>query len=158
MTTHAEDSVKLEADGIIDLYRIDLTSGGGTLFLKANDTVTWQGHTWEGIAIQLSGYANSSDEEMSRPQLTVANPEGVLSQYVLNGHMEKALVKRIRVLRQNLLANLNIFDQQSWYVIRVSSVNRVMIAFELRNPIDGPNFLCPARMFLPPEFPAVSLN
>jgi lambda family phage minor tail protein L len=157
MTTIAEDRVKLEADGIVELYRIDLATGG-SLFLKADDTVTWQGHEWEGTAIQLTGYTNSSDEEVSRPKLTVANPEGIFSAYVLSGVLEKSLVRQMRVLRTHILADLNIFTQRSWYISQVVSVNKTMVQMELRNPIDGPNFLAPARMFLPPEFPAVSLT
>lgn len=157
MTTIAEDRVKLTADGIVELVQIELALGG-TLRLKNNDTVTWQGNEWEGLALQFQGYGNSADEELSRPTLSIANPEGVLSQYILSGQLEKSIVKRIRVLRQNLLADLNIFEQQSWYISRVITVNKLMASFELRNPLDGPNFLCPARMFLPPDFPAVSLT
>lgn len=157
MTSIADDRVKLTADGIVELVRVELATGG-TLFLKNNDTVTWQGHSWEGVAMQFQGYANSSDEELSRPTLSIANPDGILSQYILNGALEKSVVKRIRVLRANLLANQNIFEQQSWYISRVVSVNKTMAVFELRNPIDGPNFQCPARMYLPPDFPAVQLG
>jgi lambda family phage minor tail protein L len=156
MVTHAEDRVKLEADGIVDLFKIELRTGG-VLRLKNNDDATWQGFTWEGVAINLSGVHSSSDGEMSRPTLVLANPQGVLSQYIINGYLEKSVVKRIRVLRQNLDGNVNLFDQQSWFISRVASINRANVRFELRNPIDGPNFLCPYRMFLPPDFPAVSL-
>jgi lambda family phage minor tail protein L len=156
MVTHAEDRVKLEADGIVDLFKIELRDGG-TLRLKNNDTVTWQGASWEGIAIQLSGVHSSTDGELSRPTLTLANPQGVLSQYIINGHLEKSIVKRQRVLKQNLDLNLNIYEQQSWFISRVASINKLTVSFELRNPIDGPNFLSPYRMFLPPDFPAVSI-
>lgn len=158
MSTLEEDRLKLSADGIVELFEITLAGGAGTLYLKSNNTVTWQGHTWEGIAIQLTGYGNTSEEELSRPSLSIANPNGILSQYIINGHLEKSLVKRKRVLLEHITGNQNIFQQQSWYISRVTQINKTIASFELRNPIDGPNILCPARMFIPPEFPGVSLG
>jgi len=159
MSTNAQhniDRVKLTSEAIVELFRLELI-GGGTIFLKNDNTVTWQGHTWEGLALNVTGYSNNSDQELSRPTLSIANPEGILSQYIISGAMEKAIVKRIRVLKSNLDSNLNIFEQHSWYISRVIVINKAVISFELRNPVDGPQFQLPPRKFLPPEYPAVRL-
>jgi phage-related protein len=151
------DASKLTADGIVELFHIILQDGSH-LYLKADDTVTWQGHTWEGIGIKMGGISNSSDAgEVSRPQLVVANPAGAFSSFVVTKKLDRAEVMRLRVLRTHILANQNIFSQQSWKVMRVLSLNRQTIAVELRGQMDGPNFMTPARMYMPPEFPTVTL-
>ena len=155
--SHVEDSLKLIADGIVDLFQIQLVEGG-TVYIKNNNTVTYLGNTYEGIAVKLSGVGNSSGDDKARPSLDVANPEGVFSALVGQGKLEGAVVVRIRVLYTHLINNTNINMQQSWTVNKVSSLNRSSISLELRNTLDGSYFKLPARVFAPPEFPMVSLS
>lgn len=155
-TAIEDDRVKLSADGVVTLFRIDLRDSS-TLFLKPDNDLTWQGHDWEGTAIMLQGVAQSASDELSRPTLSVANPDGIFSQYVVQGVLEKSIVTRYRVLMNNILTDSNIYEQMTWYISRVISVSIANVAVELRNPIDGPTFQTPYRMYLPPDFPAVSL-
>lgn len=158
MSTDIEqDRVKLQADGVVHLFQIDLRNSS-TLYLKADDTLTWQGQEYEGTAIMLQGVSQSASEELSRPTLTVANPQGIFSQYVIQGVLEKSIVTRRRVLRNNILTDSNIYEQMTWYISRVISISKVSVSCELRNPIDGPTVLVPARMYVPPDFPSVSLT
>lgn len=157
MVDIVEDRYKLTAEGIVELFKIELLNGG-VIRIKANNTVSWQGHSYEGYAVQMTGVNTSSDEELSRPNLALANPDGIFSAFIIGGTLEKALVTRYLILKANLDANLNVAEAQSWYVSRVVSLNKISCQLELRNPIDGPQFLCPARMFIPPEFKTVGLT
>lgn len=152
-----DDVHKLTADAIVELFHIILNDGSN-IYVKANDTVEWQGKSWEGIGIKMGTVTNSSDaSESSRPQLAVANPLGVFSSFVAAGKLDRAEILRYRVLRNHILTNRNIFSRQTWKVMRIVSLNKQMITLELRNQLDGPNFVTPARMYLAPEFPTVTL-
>lgn len=155
--THEEDAQSLTGDGYVDLFEITLTNNS-KLFLKADNDVTWQGQDYEGTAIQITGVGHSSSEENKRPSLAMANPDGVFSAFIASGTIDNAVVKRIRVLREDLLVDSNVFRQQSWKIRRVVTLNKEQITVELRDQLDGQFFLVPGRMFLPPEFPQVSLS
>ena len=156
-STTREDAHSLEADGYVDLYEINLLNGG-KVAIKNNDTVSWQGQSYEGTAVQLTGVANSSDEETSRPQFSVANAEGMFSTMVRDGALDGAFVTRFRVLRDDIDNDVNRYISQRWRVRRVSSLTKHKITMELRDQLDGQFFLTPARMFIPPEFRQVSLG
>lgn len=155
---HIEDSKKLTADAYVDLFEIVLAGGGTKLYLKMNKSVDWQGNTYEGTGIKIEGVGTYSDDEVARPKLTIFNPENVFSYLVDQGLLENAKVVRIRLLKEHLDDNLPIYRRQQWFVKRVASVRRGFIGLELRDMLDGQNFLTPGRMFIPPEFPMVSLQ
>jgi len=164
--THLQDSQKLTADGLVDLFEITLDawrndfdySNNTKVFIKANNTVIWQGNTYEGIGLRFSGAGNSADEQVSRPAFQVANPDGLFTSLVVNGRLEAALVTRKRVLKTDLDANVNQFQVQTWRVSRIASVTKTIITLELRDQLDGQTFLVPARIYMPPTFPLVSLS
>lgn len=150
------DAQQLTGDGLVFLYTIAPVTGG-VIYVKADDTVIWQGHTYEGNAIQLSGITKNADGELSRPTLTISNPLGVYSALVAAKTLDNAVVTQKQVLRADLLANNNVFAQQTWKVRKVQQLNNILVALELRDSLDGQRFLLPARMYTPPDFPAVSL-
>ncbi|MDR3436439.1 hypothetical protein [Telmatospirillum sp.] len=155
---HVDDSLKLNADAIVELYHIIL-SDKTNLYLTAGATTTWQGNTYESLAIQMSGEFNSSDStSVSRPQLVIANPLGIFSSFVVNGYVNKAQVLKYTVLGVNITENNNIYVRQTWVCWRIVLMNKTNLTLEVRGQLDGPNFQTPARSFLPPEFPAVSLT
>ena len=161
MTTPAEhkaDAHLLIADGRVHLFEITLAGAGGTLYLKADNTVTWQGHTWEGIGVRLDEINRSADEQVSRPKLYIANPDAVYSPLVRDGQLNNAAVARYIVLKAHIDANTNIYHKQVWRTRMIPSVNRRVITLELRDQSDGQFFQLPARMFMPPDFPFCSLG
>lgn len=157
MTTHEEDSHKLQGDAYVDLFQIELTDGA-VLYLKQNNTVTWQGDEYEGYGLKIEGVSRNAGDETPRPKLHLANPEGVFSAVVRAGRLDNALVKRLRVLKSDIETNTNLYREESWRVRRVSQVTREYIVLDLRDQLDGQFFLTPARMFIPPEFPQVTLK
>lgn len=158
MTTIAEDRVKLSADGLVYLYRIDLLQNNGSVFLKDNNTVTWQTKMWEGTAIKADGFEKSADEEVSRPKLYLSNENSRFNPYVKTKVLEGATVTRYRVLREHLEADLNIYEFSIWQLAQVLLLNNSLLQCELRKFYDTPRAVTPARMFIPPDFPTVRLS
>lgn len=156
--SHIEESQKLTADAPIDLYQITLKNKPVTFRFKNNNTVTWRGNEYEGIACQLTGDTRLADGEESRASFRIMNPFGVFNMPALAGDIDLAVVTRKRVLLQHIESNANIFEQRMWYVGRVAElISGQSITLELRNMTEGPGFQIPVRMYIPPEFPMVTL-
>lgn len=154
--THKIENLKLEADAYVDLFQINLYNKT-TLRLKAGDDIEWAGYLWEGYPIELSGHELDS-EKLSRPTLRVVNPEGIFSSLFISGDIEKATLYRYRVLRQDLDNNREIYQRLKWIIWNVKSITKNYVELELRNPMDGNNFNVPARLFIQPDFPSVTLG
>lgn len=154
--THKIENLKLEADAYVDLFQIDLYNKT-TLRLKAGDDIEWAGYLWEGYPIELSGHELDS-EKLSRPTLRVVNPEGIFSSLFISGDIEKATLYRYRVLRQDLDNDREIYQRLKWIIWNVKSITKNYVKLELRNPMDGNNFNVPARLFIQPDFPSVTLG
>ena len=155
---HLADAQSLEGDAKVDLFQIILPDNLTKIFLKQNSDVQWQGDTYEGTSIKIEGVGNYSDETVSRPKLTVFNPAGVFSYLLDGGLLDNAIIVRYRVLKQHIVADLPVYIRQQWKVSRIASIKSSFIALELRDMLDGQNFLTPGRMFIPPDFPTVSLG
>lgn len=156
--THLQESQKLTADALVDLFIIDLKNDPVTLRFKTDNTVTWLGDTYEGVACQLTGDTRTAEGEEPRPSLVVMNPFGVWNDAAIRDQLDLALVTRRRVLRAHLEGNVAIYQQHRWYVSRVRDlISGQSITFELRALTEGPNFQIPVRQYMPPEFPFVTL-
>lgn len=157
-TTRNIDEVNLQKDALYELYQIILVGGGGTLYLRDGPDLTWQTNNYEGIAITADGFHYASDGEAARPILKIANPEGIFSAYAINGSLEGSIVRRFQVLKEHIDGDLNIYTLDTWTLSRISSLNHYLLEAELRRPFDGPIAQAPGRMFIPPEFPTVSVS
>lgn len=171
--TQLEDAQRLVADGIVQLYEIRLADGS-KLYLKQDNSVTWNGHTWTGIPILFEGYSTAQGDSYSRPTLSIANPDTIneldgnakstLSSLVLPiegypyGLLNRAKVTRYLVLYEDLTSDTPVYQKKEWIIWFIKTINRNIIQVELRNPMDGVNFDVPARMYIPPEFPFVTLK
>lgn len=160
-TTHVTDAQKLAGQGFVDLFEIEMLSGN-RFFFKNDERLFWQGKTYEGWACQLTGVETNAEEQESRPQLVIANrvdtDTGVFSPFIESGLLDRARVTRRRILRSAAVANTPLAQIHSWYVSRIATVNRDIIALELRSATEGTLFNVPARKFMPPDFPTVSLR
>lgn len=154
--SHRENNEKLISDGYVHLFEIKLRNGE-YLYFKENNTVKWQGRTWTGIPMAFEGYSSASGESLSRPTLSIANPEGSFSTFIRDGILLRSVITRYSVLYQDILNDNNIYQKKVWVAWNVPQLSRDMLQLELRNPMDGVNFDVPARMYLPPEFPSVTL-
>jgi lambda family phage minor tail protein L len=156
-SSHVVDANQLQADGIVELWEINLADGS-VIRVKNNNLVTWRGNDYEAFAIQITGEAQSNDSEVARPTLSIVNPEGAFSPAIHSGQLNKATVVRKRVLYNDLVNNRNVFQQHSWTLSRVLSLNKNLATFQLRSVGDMQFFVIPPRMFTPPDFPQVSLS
>lgn len=155
--SHLEESLKLEADGDIDLFEIRLR-GLSTIFRFWNGpTRTWGGYTWEGLACQLTGEGEGS-ESQARPKLVVVNPAKIFGPFAAEGYLDLAEVIRRRVLQENFINGVNVYEQRLWLVGRVAGNTDQGLQLELRNSTDMPAWKTPRRTFSPPEFPFVVIN
>lgn len=154
--SHKAENLKLEAEPYVDLYEIILYNDT-VLRLKPGEDITWRGQLWEGYPIYLTGHEIDS-EKLSRPTLQVVNPEGIFSSLFISGELEKAIIYRYRVLREDLNAGREIYQRLRWIIWNIKSINKNYVEMELRNPIDGNNFNVPARLYVQPEFPSVNLG
>lgn len=155
---HVAEAQKLTADALVDLYELTLNDGLTFLRFKDGPSVTWQTKTYESVACRITGLGQNADGSKTRPLLTVMNPEGVWNSFIHAGLCEGALVTRRQVLRQYLEGNIGISDPSFWYIGRVKEmVKNAGVTFELRSLSDGPDVKIPARVYLPPDFPFVTI-
>lgn len=156
--THLQEAQNLTADAEVELFTVSLVTVPVVLRFKNNETVTWQGNVYEGMGCQLMGDKRSAGEEEGRPVLRMMNPEGVFNSFALAGMLDQAIVTKKTILRTHIDGNVNIYAQRMWYIERVKElVSGQVIGVELRSMTDLPNVQIPVRMYLPPEFPLVSL-
>lgn len=170
---HLEDAQKLIADGIVQLYEIKLINNT-YLYFKADNSVRWNGNDWLGLPVLFEGYSSAQGDSYARPTLSIANPDYIneqdgnarssLSSLVLPtkeypyGLLNRAIVNRYIVLYDDLINDRPIYQKKTWVIWFIKTINRNMIQVELRNPMDGVNFDVPARMYIPPEFPFVTIK
>lgn len=150
------DAHKMEADGIVYLYTI-MPKAGGIIRVKNDNTVTWQGETWEGMACQLDQRGQNADGTRVRPKFTFANPEGAFSALVSGGVLNNAQVIETQVLYTDLLADNPACVTHTWILRRIVQLGRDGIQVELRDVTDGQAFNLPLRQFRPPSFPTVTM-
>lgn len=156
--SHKQEAQKLTADSLVDLYTVALKNVPVIFRFKNDNEVTWLGQKYEGMACKMAGDDRSADGEESRPLLQVMNPLGVFNAAAVKGQLDLARVTRRRVKYYNLINNVAIYEQRMWYVGRIRElISGQSISLELRNMTEGANFQIPCRMFIPPEFPMVSL-
>ena len=162
---HVRDAQRLDGDAYVNLFEI-LFYPSGSMFICPERHVTWQGNEYNSWGLRLTGVSTSSDDETSRPKLSLANftydengdaVRGVFSAIHAQQSLEGSIVIRRRVLKYNLENNINIKEEKRWRVSRIASETPNVITLELRNTLDGPRFTMPARKFLPPEFAQVTL-
>lgn len=155
--SHVAEAQKLNADTTIDLFEVKMVSGAIVRFYNG-PTITWAGMTFENLPCQISGEGANSDGQYVRPTLSVANPDNSFGGYAAAGLLDMALVTRRRVLQQDLLNNVGVFQLRYWIIGRPTLVTWQMLQVELRDFSDIPGFQVPRRTFNPPEFPFVVLQ
>ncbi len=158
--TSISDTVyDLTPTAIVELFRLDLLDAGSTvIFFTAQEAKTWQGDLYDTVPCNLASVSLNADGEVSRPKFTIANPQGLFSSHVQKGNLDGAILTQIRILKADLDADLDVKMISKWRVSRIPSMNKRALVMELRTILDGHLFKVPSRVFIPPEFPHVSLR
>lgn len=157
-TEQIEDANKISADGRVFLYEMEMAGTAALIRVRNGPQVTWNSMTFEELGVTVTGKGQSAGEEVFRPKMQVANPEGIFSSYIASGELERSLVREWTVLRTHLDANQPIYSMRLWTVGKILNLNKNLLVMELREIGDGPNFILPGRIFMPPDFSQVSLG
>jgi phage-related protein len=158
--THIADAQLLNADGLIELFKLQPTSGG-TVYFKPGADAQWQGQTYTGLPCSLSGLKKSSDNSSSQPRLTIGTTNIDLSAFkplVHDGYLDGATFVYYRVLLTHLVSNTNIADVKTYRVKRIVSYSRSQLLLDLSSSSDAMQFTIPNLQYYPPAFPAVMLD
>lgn len=151
------EAYKLDATGLVELFQMTLLNGN-SLYFTGYKSLNWQGKTWTSFPCSISDVGVQTSGENNRPKLTVANPDGIFSTYVVSDLLNNATVVRFRVSPSDIDGNVNRFLKNTWRISKVMSLNKNMVIFELRSSLDGQNFKMPGNCFFPPEYPHVTLG
>lgn len=155
--THIDDAMKLEADGIVDLFELQPMIGG-TIYFKPDNNVTWQGDAYVGIPMSLTGLNKSVDRVADQPRLVIGNEDIDLSIFkplLFDGGLEGGTLVHRRVLLAHVIADTNISQDMVYRIKRPESYSRSKITIALSSASDAMNFTLPNKQYYPPAFPAV---
>ena len=157
LTRHQEQARTLNPEPYVDLYEVRVNPSA-VVRLTNHPNVSWAGSEWENWAVELDGLGAKTTGEVNRPQLRMANLGGLFSPIVAGGLVYQGSVTRYRVLIQDLHDGRVSYLRNFWEVSRVASLSKDAIVLELRAPMDRQDYSLPARQFIAPEFPYVTLN
>lgn len=156
----------LEPSAIIELFQLQLTAAvngidttfyyhAGTNGLTAN--VVFAGITYTAAPIEVDGFELNSKGTLPRPTMRIANVTGAISALLLAYNPLQAKVTRIRTCKKfldgvNFAGGTNPtadptakFEDQIWYIDRVSKENIQLVEFELTSKLDLTNLQLPGR-------------
>lgn len=163
-STIRRDIQSLDPGSIITLFVLDLTLLGDSIYRFHSGTnemynpVVWQGETYQPMPIEASGFEVTTQGQLPRPMLKVANITGMLGAVVrslddlVGGKVtRKRTFKRyldsVNFVAGNPLADPNqYFPDEVFYVNRKVSENKVFIEFELASAMDVHGIKIPRRI------------
>lgn len=147
MSNLATESQKLNPSGMVSLFTLDTTSIGGIIYCFtmgsiAGAPVVYRGVSYQPIDIELKGMQASGTGSLARPELVLANTDGLI-QAIVNtwGDLNGCKVTRIRTYTRFLdgmpEADPNAFYGVDKFVIdRKSTDTPEEISWELSAAID----------------------
>ena len=165
-TSIQEQIQSLEPSAIIELFQLQLTLAvngidvtyyyhAGTNSLTAD--VVFAGITYAATPIEVEGFEMSSRGTLPRPTMRVANVTGAISALLLTYNPLRAKLTRIRTCKKfldgvNFVGGTNPtadstakFEDEVYYIDRVSKENIQFVEFELASKLDLTNLQLPAR-------------
>ena len=157
---------KLEPSAIIELFQMELTAEvndidqtyyyhAGTNELTSD--IVFNGITYAATPIEVEGFEASARGTLPRPTMRVANVAGTISALLLSYNPLNAKVTRIRTCKKfldavNFTGSSNptadssaTFENDVYYIDRVSKENFQLVEFELASKLDLTNLYLPRR-------------
>jgi len=162
--TIAQDIRAQAAGQLVELFELDATALGGDVLRFHNGknalvgNVVWQGNTYSAFPIEAEGFEFTSQGQLPRPRLRVANATGLLGALVRTyGDLIGSKLTRRRTMVKYLDA-VN-FDggvnpsadptaslpDDVYFIDRKSVENKVLIEFELAAAFDVAGVQLPRR-------------
>jgi lambda family phage minor tail protein L len=163
-----EQLYKLEPSAIIELFQMELTlavNGVDTTFYYHAGTneltadIVFSGITYAATPIEVDGFEMTTKGTLPRPTMRVANANSAISALLVLYNPLQAKVTRIRTCKKFLDA-VNFsggnptadptakFEDEIWYIDRVSQENPELVEFELTSKLDLLNLTLPRRQVL----------
>lgn len=148
---------QLEADALIELFELDATGLGGSLFRFHAGTnavlasITWQSNVYTPFPIEAEGFTFSGRGQLPRPTLRVANVDGLIgAEIAAYGDLVGAKLTRIRTLAKFLDGQPDAdptaeFPRDVYFVDRKAGENQVFVSFELASAFDVEGVMLPRR-------------
>lgn len=166
MSTVFTEIQQLEPSALIDLYVLDVTKyGRGLMHFHAGTNelmqdVVWQGITYTRFPMEVTGFEKSSSGALPRPQMKLANNEGIMASYAReSNYFLGCKVTRKRTFAKFLDAvnftagnpqadpNQSLVDEV-WFVDRKSNETPSIIEFELASALDLVGAMLPRRQMI----------
>lgn len=167
MTTITGQLHKLNAGAWVELYALDLTplSGGIVRFHAGtnalNQSVVWQGNTYQPYPIQADGFEVDGSGKMPRPRLRVSNAAGLMSSLVrqYEDFVGMRLVRKRTMVQYLDAVNfpggvnptadpLSALADETWFVVQKTSENKLQVEFELGSALDLQGISLPRRQII----------
>jgi lambda family phage minor tail protein L len=163
----AAELVKLTHSAVIELFVLDATVLGGTVYRfhagtnALRSAVIWQGQTYTPWAIEATGFEVASTGPATRPRMRVSNYLGMVG--ALNrdfGNLEGAKIVRKRTLLRfldaanfpgavNPTADAQAgYPDDTWYIDRLAYQDGGIAEYELGSPLDLTGVRIPARQVI----------
>ena len=165
--TLAADVQSLAPSAQVELFVLDLLTGDPQDVFRfhagANElrsSVVWQGHAYAPWPIEASGFKRNGQGTLPRPQLRVANLDGLIGALAKQRHdLIGAMVTRKRTFAKyldaanftagNPGADPNIhWPDEIWFVARRGQTNPVYVEFDLACPWDVEGVKVPRRQVI----------
>ena len=154
--TILQDIVQPTLGAIVDLYTIDATALGTSVFYftPATDngsSVSFGGQVYTALPITATGFEATGSGALPRPKLTLSNVNKFLQPYLLQyGYFQGAKFLRTRTMDKYLDGHANAdstqyLQPQLWYIDALDSMTKQQITFSLVSPLDRPSVKLPRR-------------
>lgn len=160
------DTLILEPSARINLWKVDLTSLGGTIYYLCNEVnefnsnVVWQGQQYTAYPIKVTGFEKTGMGPFPRPRMRVADIDGTIGALVeqYNGlagakvTRKQTLVKYLdaaNFISGNPNANASSYFPDEVYVVdRRARDDGLIIEFELVASVDVAGVRLPLRQVI----------
>ena len=155
---HIANALSLEADGEVWLFELHPLAGGSVYF-KSDDSIIWQGNTYEGIPCSLTG-EEFDTAKMPQPRLRIGQEDVDLLPFkglIHDGYLDGATIIRHKILVDDLINNRNIKQSTYFRVKNPESYSRTQISLVLASYSSAVKQTLPFRQYVPPDFPWVEL-
>lgn len=164
---HNSSLLDLLPDTIIELYEIDLGEQDGIYRFHpgiiSTEQLFFNGKPYFSLPVDASGFEKKADGQMSRPALTFANPDGLISD-VLKGrkdlvgkHFTRKRVFLKFIDAVNFPNNFNPFaipdpnarfEDDIYIVNKKTNENKFLVEFELASPLEFEDAKLPTRIMI----------
>lgn len=155
------ETQKLAADAEIELFVLDATKLGGSVYRFHNQPVggsgviTFDGQDYQAMPIEASGFGFNGTDQPSTPTIRIASLSGAITALVEQyNDLEEAQLTRIRTYRKHLADGSDPdgtarFAEDIFFVSRKAGQNRRYVEFELGNSLDVDGVQAPRRLIVP---------